>query len=1118
MTKKALYIPIALLTLVGFVFINAEKADAYAPCWEQQISAGGACHASVDELTADWLDANQARLQINVSVSFAAGGSTSITGVSDLSVIGQYQPYYSFASSGNRFDKTYPSFTGYYDLSSVPNGTTFHITFNVVSEFGGNPGSSNDSKTIAVTIKRSPTCSLSFSPSTITRGESTTAYWTSTNDADNSLSYSCTGDIGSGTLTPANSNTPVAPTQSQTCTLTAINSAGVSKTCSASITVNVPQTPAPTATLTANPTSVAPGGVPIMSWGSTNAANCSVLAGAGFHTGGAVQGSCNTTPGAGCPSPLAGTTTFSIRCYEFADKTGRTADAAVTVTVVRLNASAVGECQQNYPSSAVQSYISWNAVPGAASYTVKESRFLLDRTVGTTSGTSVIDRNVSFGSSYNYYVIAYDGSGKEIIRSSVTSATTPASCSGAPACSGGTYVISPFRQPTTVGNTTNFTSLYDPDGGGNSRYGNFNVTNSAPWVSDQPNIASSQGGGVFRGESAGSAQIHSTFCTIPANGWVDVNNPPEQPDFTCSVSPSQQDVQRPGSTSYTISVTPSNGFDRNVTLSVSGLPSGVSKSPGSPSPATILGGSGNSTLNLNVSSSAGVGLSTFTVDCKSGSITRSPTAKINVTVSGGGLSCNLSADSASPPNVSISIAGGTGNYKCNFPEEEISGIPQYSEASCKKSHSSGCTSGVCRITAGVWDEGVTPRGSTSCSINVNGSGPQECHTPNLINVSFYVWDPVNKVSYWTPISDLGIGNDPHFVMSKDGANFSVDRTTQYLSPQSPYFGGNLLVSRGEYKFVSWNSPDSHALDSVLYNWGQSNSIVINNVDGCSAGGAGQLQIYLKKVKDLLIIDSYLPKMSNDSIVKTIGDDNRSYCEAQPGTQNVGGMVVNLMINGQNFSLGYGKYQFGTSSDQLPYGNYSISNVEAPSGYSIATKNSVNCIPHSVGSIPGSSGFFSQIFEKLKSVAVVKKVLAQISAASAGFPTFEPTITGYRIGNDWTGNATTFKSAQGGKDIYVHTYLVPKTDFCTLSGPGSVLPGMSAALSWICSKPPKTCSLTDSKGNTLVSNKVYPATNSTSTKGLTEKMVFTLTCGVGVDPSSVTVNVGYAPVIREIIPR
>jgi hypothetical protein len=90
-----------------------------------------------------------------------------------------------------------------------------------------------------------PTCSISFNPSSLpsTGGP---ANWTVnySNDADGDVPYSCTGNIGSGTLTggPAGSGSYSGATNvtnvPQTCALTVANSANQTATCSATITLS----------------------------------------------------------------------------------------------------------------------------------------------------------------------------------------------------------------------------------------------------------------------------------------------------------------------------------------------------------------------------------------------------------------------------------------------------------------------------------------------------------------------------------------------------------------------------------------------------------------------------------------------------------------------------------------------------------------------------------------------------------------------------------------------------------------------------------------------------------------------------------------------------------------
>lgn len=92
-------------------------------------------------------------------------------------------------------------------------------------------------------------------------------------------------------------------------------------------------------------------------------------------------------------------------------------------------------------------------------------------------------------------------------------------------------------------------------------------------------------------------------------------------DFTISVTPSSQVVLAGGSAAYTVSISPTAGFTGNVTLSLSGLPSGATDNF---SPLTISGGSGASTLTV-FSNTAHAGASQLTVTGTSGSLVHSAT-------------------------------------------------------------------------------------------------------------------------------------------------------------------------------------------------------------------------------------------------------------------------------------------------------------------------------------------------------------------------------------------------------------------------------------------------------------------------------------------------------------
>ncbi len=100
------------------------------------------------------------------------------------------------------------------------------------------------------------------------------------------------------------------------------------------------------------------------------------------------------------------------------------------------------------------------------------------------------------------------------------------------------------------------------------------------------------------------------------------------PDFTIAATPSSQSVVAGNSTTYTVSVSPQNGFTGSVSLGASGLPSGASASF---NPASISG-SGTSTLTVMTASSTPAGNYTLTITGTSGSL--SHPANVTLTVTG----------------------------------------------------------------------------------------------------------------------------------------------------------------------------------------------------------------------------------------------------------------------------------------------------------------------------------------------------------------------------------------------------------------------------------------------------------------------------------------------------
>ena len=99
-------------------------------------------------------------------------------------------------------------------------------------------------------------------------------------------------------------------------------------------------------------------------------------------------------------------------------------------------------------------------------------------------------------------------------------------------------------------------------------------------------------------------------------------NPP--PSYTLAASPSSLSIRQGSKASGTISVNPVNGFSGSVTISISGVPKGVTATI-SPNPTTTT-----STITFTVSNGASLGTTSVAVTGKSGSIVQ--TATITLTV------------------------------------------------------------------------------------------------------------------------------------------------------------------------------------------------------------------------------------------------------------------------------------------------------------------------------------------------------------------------------------------------------------------------------------------------------------------------------------------------------
>ena len=187
----------------------------------------------------------------------------------------------------------------------------------------GPGGSASQTVTVAVTVVPAPSVSLSASPTSLASGSASTLTWTATN------ATTCTASDGwSGSKNTAGGTASTGALSATTTFM--LSCSGTGGTASNSTTVTV--VPAPTVSLSANPTSLASGLASTLSWSATNATSCTASGG--------WSGSKNTTSGTASTGVLSVTTSFTLSC----SGTGGTASDSATVTVipaptVSLNAS-----------------------------------------------------------------------------------------------------------------------------------------------------------------------------------------------------------------------------------------------------------------------------------------------------------------------------------------------------------------------------------------------------------------------------------------------------------------------------------------------------------------------------------------------------------------------------------------------------------------------------------------------------------------------------------------------------------------------------------------------------------------------------------------------------------
>ena len=245
--------------------------------------------------------------------------------------------------------------------------------------------------------------------------------------------------------------------------------------------------------------------------------------------------------------------------------------------------------------------------------------------VNTSSTPSYSDTGLAASTSYSYTVSAFDAANNNSPTSLAVSATTSPSFDFALSSGGNTSVV----RGSSVDNSMTATLV-----SGATQPVTFSTSGLPAGATATYTPASCSPG------CATTITIGTTAATPPATSLITVTGTAGSlvrsatfnltvtapPSFTIAASPSSQTSPPGGSTSYGVTITPSGGFAGDVTLSVGGLPTGATGAFSTNPAATT------STLSVTTPASTPGGTYTLTITGVSGTLTRTTTVSLVLTV------------------------------------------------------------------------------------------------------------------------------------------------------------------------------------------------------------------------------------------------------------------------------------------------------------------------------------------------------------------------------------------------------------------------------------------------------------------------------------------------------
>ena len=202
------------------------------------------------------------------------------------------------------------------------------------------------------------------------------------------------------------------------------------------------------------------------------------------------------------------------------------------------------------------------------------------------------------------------------------------------------------------------------------------------------------------------------------------------PALALTAAPSAASVVRGATAPVGLTVTPSGGFNSAVTLSTSGLPSGVTASF---VPASIAApGAGTSTVTFSASSTATTGTATVTISASGGGLTKTATVALTVTAPASAIGLTATTSTVSlvrAGNVPVTVAVTTPAGFGSAVTLSVNGLPSGVTASFAPASLPAPGSGSSTLTFSASNTATV--GTATVTITAAGGGQTKTTTVSL---------------------------------------------------------------------------------------------------------------------------------------------------------------------------------------------------------------------------------------------------------------------------------------------------------------------------------------------------------------------------------------------------